>query len=96
MVVAREVAGFAEANDTQSGAHRALSRASVMPVTSASTWSQTGAVKELRKGTLSAVDRRRHRRRGQRGRGAMSGHRDGRIESRRMRLDAFQAQIAAF
>ena len=29
--------------------------ASVMPVTSASTWSQTGAVKKLRKGAISAM-----------------------------------------
>ena len=55
VVVAREIVGLAEADDTQRALTVRFPGASVMPVTSASTWSQTGAVKKLRKGAISAI-----------------------------------------
>ena len=97
VVVAREVAGFAEANDTQSGAHRALSRGERHAGDERQHMVPDRRGENAPEGRHQrGNDRRHHRRRGERGRGAMSGHRDGRIESRQMRLDAFQAQAAAF
>ena len=52
MVIAREIAGRAEAHDAQSGAHRALSRGERHPGDERQHGSQTGAVKKFRKGAI--------------------------------------------